>query len=434
MAGRRGFGNIKRMRSGRYQARYTHKSVDHSLGTFGTKKQAESALSRTQRDIDEGTWVDPIEQERLDAEAAKVEQAQETTLREYADPWVQTRMVKGKPLADNTRWTYVQILRDHIYPAFGDTPLSQITRADVTTWYSKLLPAAPTQRARTYELLRGIINSAVDDELLDMNPVRIRGASTTSRESKTVPATADQVADITAAIPEQWRLTITLATWCTLRVGELLALQRRDIRVDPSSPTNPPRMPVARLVVDRRVYQDREKGGRKVDEGAKSGSEGTVSIPPHIVPAVFLHIEQFVGPEPTAWLFTASRDSHEALPKGTLYDPWYYRARKAVGRADLRFHDLRHTGNLYAAESGATLAELMERMRHRTVRAALRYMHTAGGSADRLAERMSEHVAPKRSPARDTETTPPVSAAESADEKEQRIAELEAEIRRLREQ
>ncbi|KXP06745.1 tyrosine-type recombinase/integrase [Tsukamurella pseudospumae] len=432
MAGRRGFGNIKRMRSGRYQARYTHRSIDYSLGTFGTKKQAESALSRTQRDIDEGTWVDPAEQARLDTEAARVEEAEETTLRQYADLWVKTRMVKGKPLADLTRWGYAQILRDHIYPTFGDTALSQITRADVNTWHSKLLPKHPTQRSRTYDLLRAIMNSAVDDELLDVNPVRIRGASTTSRESKTVPATVDQVADITAAIPEQWQLTITLATWCTLRVGELLALQRRDVRVDPSSPTNPPRMPVTRLVVDRRVYQDREKGGRKVDDGAKAGSEGTVSIPPHVVPAVFLHLTQHVGPEPTDWLFTSSRDSREALPKGTLYDPWYYRAREAVGRADLRFHDLRHTGNLYAAESGATLAELMERMRHRTVRAALRYMHTAGGSADRLAERMSEYVAPKRSPTRGTEVATP--AAESVDEKEQRIAELEAELRRLREQ
>ena len=37
----------------------------------------------------------------------------------------------------------------------------------------------------------------------------------------------------------------------------------------------------------------------------------------------------------------------------------YYPAREAAGRPDLRFHDLRHTGAVLAAATGATLAELM---------------------------------------------------------------------------
>jgi hypothetical protein len=36
---------------------------------------------------------------------------------------------------------------------------------------------------------------------------------------------------------------------------------------------------------------------------------------------------------------------------------------------------LRHTGNTLAAETGATLRELMERMGHRSTRAALIYLH-----------------------------------------------------------
>jgi integrase len=41
----------------------------------------------------------------------------------------------------------------------------------------------------------------------------------------------------------------------------------------------------------------------------------------------------------------------------------------------LRFHDLRHTGNTWAAEAGAHLRELMERMGHSSQRAALIYLH-----------------------------------------------------------
>jgi len=43
----------------------------------------------------------------------------------------------------------------------------------------------------------------------------------------------------------------------------------------------------------------------------------------------------------------------------------------------LRFHDLRHTGNTWAAESGANLRELMERMGHSSTKAALIYLHAA---------------------------------------------------------
>ena len=44
----------------------------------------------------------------------------------------------------------------------------------------------------------------------------------------------------------------------------------------------------------------------------------------------------------------------------------YYPARAKAGRPDLRFHDLRHTGAVLAAATGATLAELMARLGHST--------------------------------------------------------------------
>ena len=40
-----------------------------------------------------------------------------------------------------------------------------------------------------------------------------------------------------------------------------------------------------------------------------------------------------------------------------------------------RFHDLRHTGNTLAPSSGASTRELMHRMGHASMRAALIYQH-----------------------------------------------------------
>jgi hypothetical protein len=54
----------------------------------------------------------------------------------------------------------------------------------------------------------------------------------------------------------------------------------------------------------------------------------------------------------------------------------------AVGSPGLHFHDLRHSGNLLAAASGASLRDLMSRMGHDSMRAALIYQH-ATQKADR---------------------------------------------------
>jgi integrase len=43
--------------------------------------------------------------------------------------------------------------------------------------------------------------------------------------------------------------------------------------------------------------------------------------------------------------------------------------------ADIHFHDLRHTGNHLAALTGASTKELMARMGHSSVRAAMIYQH-----------------------------------------------------------
>jgi integrase len=45
----------------------------------------------------------------------------------------------------------------------------------------------------------------------------------------------------------------------------------------------------------------------------------------------------------------------------------------AIGAPGLHFHDLRHTGNTLAAAGGASLRDVMDRMGHDSVRAAMMY-------------------------------------------------------------
>ena len=58
----------------------------------------------------------------------------------------------------------------------------------------------------------------------------------------------------------------------------------------------------------------------------------------------------------------------------------------------LHFHDLRHTANQFAAQSGATLRDLMARMGHDSERAAMIYQHEARGADQLITSAIDAHV------------------------------------------
>ena len=83
-------------------------------------------------------------------------------------------------------------------------------------------------------------------------------------------------------------------------------------------------------------------------------------------------MEEYAGKER---LFV-SRDG-SPLRGNTLYQA-FVRARTKVGM-DVAFHDLRHTGQTLAAQTGATIADLMKRLGHSSMAAARRYLHAVDG-------------------------------------------------------
>jgi integrase len=111
-----------------------------------------------------------------------------------------------------------------------------------------------------------------------------------------------------------------------------------------------------------------------------------VAIPPHLLPILKAHIAEHAEFGRDGLLFPAAGGGH--LAPSSLYKV-FYPARKAAGRPDLRWHDLRHTGAVLAAATGATLAELMARLGHSTQGAALRYQHAAQDRDAEIARRLS---------------------------------------------
>lgn len=361
------FGSVDKLATG-YRARYFGPDGRrHKAPTlFLTKKEARSWLSLRHAEIVRKAWEPPETQER---------KVTRQTFAEYATQWLDERLVDGRPLKQRTREHYEALLKEHITPTFGSLPLPSITSDDVRAWHAKLDKTTPTLRAHCYSLLRAIMSTADSDGKIAVNPCVIRGAGTARRVHKIQPATIEQLAIITREMPEPYQAMILLASWCAMRFGELAELRRMDVDLDTDEVIR-----VRRAVV--RTKSGFEPTTPKSDAGSRD-----VSIPPHLLPALKDHLAKHVGKKPDSLLFPAKHGGH--LAPATLYRQ-FYKARAKAKRTDLRFHDLRHSGAVLAAATGASLAELMARLGHSTPAAAMRYQHAAQGRDREIAALLSK--------------------------------------------
>jgi len=371
---RRSFGRVERLPSGRYRAGYTGPDgqLYRAPMTFDAKDDAIAWLSTRRAEIEMNVWAPEVA-------ALGARRRESPTFQAYADLWLKDRKTKGRELRATTRRQYRMLLDKFIYPTFGDERIDRISPEDVNAWYDALAPGRETIRAQSYSLLRTIFASAASERptpLIPYNPAHIRGAGNTKRVHHVQPASLEELRIIVEELPDRYKLMALLAAWCAMRFGELAELRRGDIDLR----TN--RVKIRRGVV--RVDGEFIVGPPKSDAGVRD-----VAIPPHLVPLVKDHLKNLTAPGRDALLFPAAADDNLHMAPSTLYKV-YYPARKAAGREDLRWHDLRHTGAVPAAQTGATLAELMGRLGHSTPGAAMRYQHAAADRDAEIARRLSE--------------------------------------------
>jgi len=363
-ANRRGFGRIRQERSGRYSAAYIGPDGKLHKGprTYLHETDAEAWLAAERRKIDLGTW-------------GAVERSDGITLRAYADKWIQQRHLRPR-----TRQHYESMLERLILPELGNAKMVTLMPAKVREWHRGLGSDHPTRNAHAYALVHAICATAVQDEVLDANPCRIRSAMQTKRRRDVDILTPAELDKLAAKMPAQLRASVTLAAWCGLRWGETSELRRKDISAD-----------CATLHVRRAVTY---RGGKfYVGEPKTAAGVRDVAVPPHIRPMLKSHLTNHVGRSGDSLLFADDDGTHLRADR---YRTHWEKARTAIGKPTLRVHDLRHVGAVLAAQSGATTAELMHRLGHTTPQMALRYQHVAEGRDAEIAERLSKLAAGQR--------------------------------------
>jgi integrase len=181
-----------------------------------------------------------------------------------------------------------------------------------------------------------------------------------------------EVRAVAAAMPRRYQAMILLTTFASLRFGEVTALQRSDIDVEAGT------VRVRRSLVEAR-------GGGLVPGPPKSAAgRRIVSVPPAVAELVREHMAEFVPDDPTALVFTGPRGG--AIRRGNFRKLTAWTKTVAgLGLAGLHFHDLRHTGNTLAAMSGVSTRDLMARMGHDSMRAAIICQHATTEADARIA-------------------------------------------------
>ncbi|MEI5011294.1 site-specific integrase [Streptomyces sp. PmtA] len=191
---------------------------------------------------------------------------------------------------------------------------------------------------KAYQVLRAIMNTAVDDELIQRNPCRVKGAGAAKTAERPF-LEVSEVFRLADAVPARSR-------------GDADGWHRGE---------------------------DAQERGRRAHGGLPGLADGGAGRSSRRVRR--------------AWPHRAGvhRARGGQLRRNNFRRLWL-RALKTTGLGDVHFHDLRHTGNTLAATGGATTRELMQRMGHSSVRAALIYPHLVNGRDQAIAAHVDEQI------------------------------------------
>ncbi|WP_291414698.1 site-specific integrase [Actinophytocola sp.] len=292
-----------------------------------------------------------------------------------------TRWIKERKLGERTREEHARTFRLHVVPFLGHLTLGDIGTDTVRSWRATLAEEGRSdiRIAKAYKLLRAIMNTAADDGRIKRNPCRIKGADQEYSPERPV-ASVPQVFALADQMPARFRALVLAAAFTGLRWGELIALRRCDVDTEERT-----------VRVPRRLAQ--LNSGEMVAGPTKSAAGfRTVALPELIVDDLTDHLDRFVESGDAALVFVGEKGA--MLRRGN----WRRSVRwpesvKAAGLPEgFHFHDLRHTGNHLAASAGASTKELMHRMGHGSMRAALIYQHATSERDQEIAKAVTRRA------------------------------------------
>ncbi|MBC6762064.1 MULTISPECIES: tyrosine-type recombinase/integrase [Corynebacterium] len=300
------FGNIRKLNSGRYQARYRYAGANFKApGTFKTRGLAQGWLNAEEKLITFGEWTPP---ERRAAEKELEKQRHALTVKAWLEQYHDGLTVRASTLQTYRRTVRNRITdprppgdKDPDVTRLADIPLVKLTKADIYSWWAGITRAydTPETNHKAYVRLNAACDEAVRRELIDRNPVEIAAARRrVERELPYLPKTEELHAVVDAMKPSYKLLTV-LCLFHGLRLGEAIALEIDDVISDTPMPYAP-RYSIRVRQNAQRITPDGGSTHMLLQKPKSQAGNREVPFMPSMVPVLWEHMANHLATAPVS--------------------------------------------------------------------------------------------------------------------------------------
>jgi len=327
--GKRTFGTIRKLPSGRWQALHAYGGRQIAApDTFTAKADASAWLSAEETAIRGGTWVDPT--------------VGRMKVNDLIDAWLASDATKRASSLARDR----SVMDNFVRPAIGTKQVAAVTRVDIQSlvdaWSTN---HAPSSVGRMYSAMRAVFTYAEENDIRPRTPCRsIRLPKVELVERPHLAA--DELQRVAQALGPDHAPMMWLGVVGGLRWGEAAGLTVDN--VDLATGT---------IHVRQQLGRDHKLGPPKSSAGRRS-----VSIPQWLVDDLVALLARRAPASTDAFVFTTP------LGQALDYSRWRSRiwgpACATAGLPNLCFHDLRSMAATLLVTSGVDVRTAATRMGH----------------------------------------------------------------------
>lgn len=281
------------------------------------------------------------------------------TVSKYGSEWLKSPL---REWSDGTLLNYVSIFNQYIKPHFGGKMLNEVKRRYVKRFISELDGLSPARKRSVLSVLSGIMESAVDDELVESNPCNgTRKFCGKFTRKKINPLTADEVQimlENAADLPFVYYAFYFTKVRSGLRLGEMMGLRWFDINFE------------ERHLTVRRLYYFKTKSYSP----GKNKKARRVDLTPATV-EVLRELQaqrKLVSIKGDDLVFTVTG-------RPLTYD-WLRDKFRGITPRKVRIHDLRHTYATLRIGKGDNILDVSKQLGHHSVAFTIdKYAHWMPG-------------------------------------------------------
>jgi len=296
---------------------------------------------------------------------------------EYADLWITVTV--PATCKKSTASDYSAILKNHVLPEFGNMQVDEIKKSDIKTFLMRKYKTGLSESKIKHlkSVISGVLNLAVDDEALIVNPAHRIGKLFRKNEVRKEirPLTREELSILLKTFIEQYSADYPLCLLLSrtgMRIGEAMALKWSDVDFDK-------RVITVRRNINKFGDVDTPKSAksRKVDMSLQL--RAVLQHLAHDRKVQKLKAGWKNAPE---WVFVNSEGRR--LDKNNWRNRVFYAAVKSAGLRKVRIHDLRHTFASLLIQAGQSLAYIRDQMGHHSIQVTVDiYGHLVpGGNKD----------------------------------------------------